>query len=83
MNTDTNWQVKAACRIKGYEADWWHPISENDPHAGRAISICGHCPVRQACLDYAIATEQRHGIWGGLVFERRYPKAKKLEEATR
>ena len=83
MSTDTNWQAKAECRIKGYEADWWHPVSESDPQTGRAISICGLCPVRQNCLDYAITTEQKHGIWGGLNFEKRYPRAKKLEEATR
>jgi WhiB family transcriptional regulator, redox-sensing transcriptional regulator len=24
------------------------------------------CPVRRACLRWAIATDQRFGIWGGL-----------------
>jgi hypothetical protein len=37
-----------------------------------AIALCKGCPVRQACLDAALAAEgmvagkQRFGIWGGL-----------------
>lgn len=32
----------------------------------RAKTICGSCPVRQPCLDYAISIREPHGIWGGL-----------------
>ncbi|MFD1930473.1 MULTISPECIES: WhiB family transcriptional regulator [Nonomuraea] len=31
----------------------------------RAKAICHGCPVRQPCLDYAIATRQADGVWGG------------------
>jgi WhiB family transcriptional regulator, redox-sensing transcriptional regulator len=33
---------------------------------GRAKAICAACPVRKDCLDYAIATHEPHGVWGGL-----------------
>jgi WhiB family redox-sensing transcriptional regulator len=33
--------------------------------ASEAKAICGRCPHRQACLDWAIATGQAFGIWGG------------------
>lgn len=38
-----------------------------DPgHEARAKAICWTCPVREPCLAYAVATDQRLGVWGGL-----------------
>jgi len=41
--------------------------------------ICGRCPVKELCADYAIESRQTHGMWGGLTpreiadeFKRRY-----------
>jgi WhiB family redox-sensing transcriptional regulator len=32
-----------------------------------AARVCwGSCPVRQACLEFALATRSEHGIFGGL-----------------
>jgi WhiB family redox-sensing transcriptional regulator len=31
----------------------------------RAKAICDRCAIRDQCLDYAIASGQPHGIWGG------------------
>lgn len=31
-----------------------------------AKRICGGCDVREACLEYALRTEQAHGVWGGV-----------------
>ena len=30
-----------------------------------AIAICAACPVRGACLTFAVRTGQQYGIWGG------------------
>jgi WhiB family redox-sensing transcriptional regulator len=30
-----------------------------------ARAICGTCPVREDCLDFALRTGQHHGVWGG------------------
>jgi WhiB family redox-sensing transcriptional regulator len=30
-----------------------------------AQAYCAVCPVREACLDYALTNEIQHGIWGG------------------
>ncbi|MCL4442947.1 MAG: WhiB family transcriptional regulator [Actinobacteria bacterium] len=30
-----------------------------------AKSVCEQCPVREACLEYALANRERYGIWGG------------------
>lgn len=32
----------------------------------RAKNLCNHCPVQLACLDHALLTDERYGIWGGL-----------------
>jgi hypothetical protein len=39
--------------------------------AGPARQVCAACPVRQACLDYAINNRITHGIWGGLTERER------------
>ncbi|WP_231839643.1 MULTISPECIES: WhiB family transcriptional regulator [Blastococcus] len=31
-----------------------------------AKRVCAGCPVRAECLEYALASDERFGIWGGL-----------------
>jgi len=33
--------------------------------------ICTRCPVRVKCLEFALATQQAYGIWGGTSEEER------------
>ncbi len=33
--------------------------------------ICAGCQVRQECLEFALAHDQRYGIWGGTTAEDR------------
>lgn len=30
-----------------------------------ARKICADCPVKQACLEYALVQRIDHGVWGG------------------
>ena len=39
---------------------------EKELREARAKAICATCPVKKACLDYAIRIREPHGIWGGL-----------------
>ena len=45
-------------------SDAWYPEQGSDAKAAKAI--CRGCEVRVECLDWALANDERHGIWGGL-----------------
>ncbi len=34
------------------------------PSTRIAVRACWQCPARAACLDYAIAADERAGVWG-------------------
>ena len=62
---DVSWRSEAAC--SGVDSDVFFPASEEDEQAvAQAKAICAECPVREACLQYALATNQSAGVWGGL-----------------
>jgi WhiB family redox-sensing transcriptional regulator len=70
QRVDDLWQAKAACR--GPQSSVFFPPShferkdEKEAREARAKAICGGCPVRRPCLDYALRIREPHGIWGGL-----------------
>jgi WhiB family transcriptional regulator, redox-sensing transcriptional regulator len=55
------WRKRAACR--GIDPEVFFPASDED--AEEAKEICAVCPVREACLEYALAHREREGVWGG------------------
>ena len=56
-----SWRQHAACR--GVDPDVFYPVSEEDAEDAKAI--CHTCPVREPCLEYALANRERDGVWGG------------------
>jgi len=59
--TITPWQELGACR--GVDTTLFFPGQGES--VAEAKAICGSCIVRAECADYAFATGQRFGIWGG------------------
>jgi WhiB family redox-sensing transcriptional regulator len=57
----TTWRQRAACR--GLDPEVFFPASDEEAEEARAI--CAMCPVRQACLEHALAHREREGVWGG------------------
>jgi WhiB family redox-sensing transcriptional regulator len=58
------WFDEAAC--KGEDPTLWHPDgTDNQRAAAKAIAICKRCPVRQDCLEHALANDEWLGVWGG------------------
>lgn len=62
-----DWRDDAAC--SGMDGEIWFPVVHTpgwEDQLARAKKICAACPVRQECLEYALDTGQRAGVWGGL-----------------
>ena len=55
------WRQHGACR--GTDPDIFYPVT--DEEAEEAKAICASCPVREPCLEYALTTRERDGVWGG------------------
>jgi len=62
MGEAAEWMLDARC----LDADPEAFFPEKGGSTREAKRICGSCAVREECLDYALANEERFGIWGGL-----------------
>lgn len=60
--TGEEWQDRALCAQTDPEAFF----PEKGGSTREAKKICQRCPVRNECLEYALANDERFGIWGGL-----------------
>jgi WhiB family redox-sensing transcriptional regulator len=58
----TGWKAAALCAQTDPE-EFFPEKGESTKHAK---AICRRCTVRAECLDAALATDERYGIWGGL-----------------
>lgn len=61
------WWNAAACA--GMGPTLFFPDGEKTDIAAqdlrRAQAVCARCPVRAACLEFALVTHQDYGVWGG------------------
>jgi WhiB family redox-sensing transcriptional regulator len=61
------WRFSAACA--GEDPDLFFPSGRSAGarrQTAHAKAICAGCPVQAECLEWAQATEQPYGVWGGL-----------------
>ena len=68
------WREQAACRDVDPDVFFPAGVEGGRPRAGEEllppvewrtpIAVCADCPVRSACLDYALRHEDQ-GVWGG------------------
>lgn len=60
--------TEVPCRYKLDEFDNPEKVDDN-----RAEELCHGCPLLKQCYDFAVASKQEYGIWGGINFtHRRY-----------
>lgn len=78
---EEDWREDAACT--GSDADLFFPIGEDEEAATAAKAVCEVCPVREACLGYALSTNQTEGIWGGLTGPERRRLRRRIRERQR
>ena len=66
------WRRTAACRDT--DPDLFFPVGTTGPaieQIANAKAVCRQCDSQTACLEFAIATNQDSGIWGGTSEEER------------
>ena len=56
------WQQPALCGQTEPEAFF----PEKGGSTREAKAVCQACQVREECLEYALANDERFGIWGGM-----------------
>lgn len=70
--SDMDWRDRAACL--GEDPELFFPIGTTGPglrQVAQAKSVCRGCPVAVECLAWALDTDQRQGVWGGLSEDER------------
>ena len=66
------WRNRAACLDEDTET--FFPLGTTGAAAEqieRAKAVCAACPEVEACLSWALATNQDAGIWGGKTEDER------------
>jgi WhiB family redox-sensing transcriptional regulator len=61
------WRQHAACQ--GLDPEIFYPSSEEE--AGPAKAVCAQCSVVTTCLDHALGSRERDGVWGGATEKER------------
>ena len=67
-----NWRDRAACR--NTDPDLFFPVGTTGPAITQieaAKAVCRECEAQAPCLEFALATNQDSGIWGGTSEEER------------
>lgn len=67
LAADDDWRGLAACGTADPELFF----AEDADSRKQAAGICAGCPVRSACLSFALANDIRCGVWGGTALDGR------------
>ena len=71
------WGDRAACF--GEPGDWY---ATDKADVSWEKTVCWTCPVRRACLAYALDTGEAFGIWGGLTTIERAVLVRQLRDGA-
>ncbi len=67
-----DWRESAACRDT--DPDLFFPVGTTGPAVDQiesAKAVCRRCEAQPQCLEFALATNQESGVWGGTSEEER------------
>jgi len=80
------WTDQAACRGAGVKVFFAHSEGDQKDYAQAKSKVdvikrdyCLICPVKQECLEFAIANGERFGIWGGMDEQERNTYKRKMK----
>jgi WhiB family redox-sensing transcriptional regulator len=78
VDEERRWRDQAACLDQDPELFFTNGQPGSTPSAtlvalqiAAAKAVCEPCPVRLACLRWALDTGQDYGVWGGLSEQER------------
>lgn len=75
-----DWVSYGACRSANNE--WF--FRQRAESIADALAVCETCPVVEWCLEYAIATNQQIGVWGGMSGRQRSTvRRRRMDRARR
>lgn len=57
------WIHSGVCRAENMDPDVFFP--SDSAGVTRAKLHCNRCPVRDTCLEHALANNETIGVWGG------------------
>jgi WhiB family redox-sensing transcriptional regulator len=63
-----SWREMGRC--KGEDPEIFYPEDDEDPGMAAKL-ICAMCLVRETCLESAIRTREKIGVWGGATARER------------
>lgn len=78
------WVQRAKC--KDEDPELFFPIGTSGPALEQievARAICMQCEVRRECLEWALATGQDAGVWGGTSEDERKEMRRARRRASR
>jgi len=78
------WRRVSACRDT--DPDLFFPVGTTGPaieQIENAKAVCDSCEAQTECLEYALATNQDSGIWGGTSEEERRKLRKQYNARNR
>jgi WhiB family redox-sensing transcriptional regulator len=67
-----DWRERASCR--NTDPDLFFPVGTTGPaleQIAAAKAVCRECAAQAECLEFAMATNQEAGVWGGTSEEER------------
>lgn len=79
--SDHDWHEDAACKEAPaglFFAPPGEQVADRDKRDREAKAYCRPCPVRTACLEYALGRSDKYGVWGGM-----NPEDRKREKRRR
>ena len=83
---DWSWQDDAHCRgedlVLFFGPDG-EQRAEREIREAKAKRICGRCPVRSECLDYAVSRPEKYGLYGGLNEDERANERRRRMRSAR
>ncbi len=67
-----DWRDASACQ--DVDTDLFFPVGATGsavPQIEAAKAMCARCEAQDACLQFAVTTNQEYGVWGGTSEEER------------